>query len=422
MTIVADNGTIYNSSRLVLRRFWSSLFVVAMYLVVVGNTQATMHSLSTVDNPLDGARVAIVGASLGGLSAAVTMHQLGAAVSVFERSAGPLNDKGSGLGFVDVRLWEVLTGKRMMRRGVRAHREQGAFYYGDLWTFLAESLPDGTVQYGSLVTSLGDDTQSPTIMGRAYDLVILSDGGFSGLRRYVTNTTPEYAGYSVWRGLIASKYVPHFGAFGVWKSPDYLDTIAMPLAKDRDGDDFIVCGVFIEQPEEEVEYLKPRSGDARQVVTQSKKAVPQWWLQLYKQEFGHQAGGELVRLMEAVLQSGTLTCHPQYEHAAARVVRGRLVLVGDAAHMASPRTAAGAHTAVLDALALREAFVTADEQNGKEECQTVGARVEAALRRYAPLAVERAQALYSRSRQLRRQFVRGSSPRSPASRLVSIDS
>ncbi len=53
---------------------------------------------------------------------------------------------------------------------------------------------------------------------------------------------------------------------------------------------------------------------------------------------------------------GKITPQPLYEFMADKVVNGRLILMGDAAHMASPRTAAGAHTGILDAAGLLEAL------------------------------------------------------------------
>lgn len=123
-------------------------------------------------------RVAVVGASLGGLAVATVFDQLhGFEVDVYERSDSTMKSKGSGLGFVDVNAWQQLRGARMMRRGQQAHRSQGAFYYGDLWQFLYEGLPGGTVRFGRAVGGLGEDpTRQPAIDGTAYDLVVLAGG------------------------------------------------------------------------------------------------------------------------------------------------------------------------------------------------------------------------------------------------------
>merc|ERR1712159_138806 len=102
-------------------------------------------------------KVGIVGGSLGGLAAAHAFVQLGYDVTVYERSKHGFTDRGSSLGFVDVQLWRHLTGQTMMRRGRPASRNQGAFFYGDLWRFLYESLPEGMVRLGHNIESLGDD-------------------------------------------------------------------------------------------------------------------------------------------------------------------------------------------------------------------------------------------------------------------------
>ena len=44
------------------------------------------------------------------------------------------------------------------------------------------------------------------------------------------------------------------------------------------------------------------------------------------------AGGQLIKVMEAAAQKGKIAMLPQYEFAAREVVKGRMVLVGDAAH------------------------------------------------------------------------------------------
>ena len=339
-------------------------------------------------------KVAIVGASLGGLAAANALHKLGATVKVFEKFPAEFSQRGAVLGFVDVGMWEELLGKRMMRRGRRAVRAQGAFYYGDLWRFLYSGLPEGTVAFGRPVAGLGDDVYRPTIDGETYDLAILADGGWSKLRRYVTDTQPEYAGYVCWRGKIDANDYGSFNDFGIVKN-GFFDTIVLQMSKD-DGTDVLMGGVFVATPAAEV--VRPSDGASRHVDEDAEAhagcgaGLPEWFLPFYRQQFGDHAGGALVRLFEAFASRGELTPQPQYDYAADKVSNGRVVLVGDAAHMASPRTAAGAHTAVLDALALHEAFLA-------------GGTVDEKLAAYSCDAVRRARELYARSLDVRRQFL-----------------
>jgi len=284
----------------------------------------------------------------------------------------------------------------MMRLGVPANRAQGAFFYGDLWRFLYEGLPEGMVKHGHTVESLGEDIDRPMIDGEAFDMVVIADGGWSGLRRYVTTAEPKYAGYVGYRGCVPREAAPWFDAFGIHKN-GIFDTIIMPQAYD-DGTQNVVCGAVVATPESEV--MRPSVGVSRHGTEEDKRGVarhkhpvPDWFLPLYRQNFGHVQGGQLARLFETVASIGELKVHPQFEFGAERVTKGRVVLVGDAAHMASPRTAVGAHTAVLDAVGLREAFTAA------------GGDVEAALQLYAPDGLERAQQLWARTQQVSRDFL-----------------
>lgn len=158
----------------------------------------TMHLLKPEANmPY---HVGVVGGSLAGLAAANILHRLGHSVQVYEKYPASLETRGSSLGYVDNALWEYVRGASMMRMGRRAHRSQGAYYYGDLWRFLYDGLPPDTVRFGVTVSDLGPSpTAQPTINGEMFDAVIIADGGFSSLRHYVNDDAqqPEYAGQVV---------------------------------------------------------------------------------------------------------------------------------------------------------------------------------------------------------------------------------
>jgi 2-polyprenyl-6-methoxyphenol hydroxylase-like FAD-dependent oxidoreductase len=347
-------------------------------------------------------RVAVVGASLGGLAAANVLSQLGFTVHVFERSHTTFEAKGHGLGYVDVGLWEELRGVQMIRRGKQASRAQGAFYYGDLWRFLYEGLPRGTVRLSHTIQSLGNNTARPCVNGEVYDMAVIADGGWSGLRHHFTKKAPSYSGYVVWRGNVDAIHVPGFEAFGVFKE-GHLDTIALPLTTD-DGRTSIMIGFFLATPEAEI--VRPETGTGRHTTepghnsdaASHRRCVPEWLLPLYRKKFAGHAGGELVRLMEAVIEHGKMAPHPQFEFGTDAVTAGRCVMVGDAAHMASPRTAVGAHTAILDAMALRAAF-SESIARGREDV------IDTALAMYNAGGLQRAQELHYRSLQVGQQFL-----------------
>ena len=347
-------------------------------------------------------RVCIVGGSIGGLAAALSFHRLGARVRVFEKAPAPLYGRGGSIGFVNNMLWEKVRGAPMMRRGQRASRAQGAYLYGDLWGYLYDGLPADTVRFGATVESLGDDPSAPIVDGETYDLCVISDGGWSALReryfaQYLDPRAPIYAGYNVWRFRVERKLVPGWDAEGEYSDGSHHRTILMNIAL-NDGRDFVMGGSAIAA--EEGTLAPPDAGASRQDFGDDKdggntESAPKWFLPWYKAHFGRHAGGELYRAHVAAAEHGKIAAQPQYEFAASKIVLGRLVLVGDAAHMASPRTGAGAHTAVMDGLGLYDAFTAALAGRGGN-----GPLAERLLALYQPDALERAAALYARSREV----------------------
>ena len=158
--------------------------------------------------------IAVVGASLGGLSAANVLHRLGHQVTVFEVFPSGFQERGGALGNVDVDLLSEIRGGGGPdgRLQVRGH----GHFYGDLWSFLYDGLPEGTVKFGSEVLGVrhappGDTRNKPELLvaddAYKFDLIVGADGGKSVVRQYVTDQVPEYAGYTLWRGLCPTEGV-----------------------------------------------------------------------------------------------------------------------------------------------------------------------------------------------------------------------
>ena len=264
-----------------------------------------------------------------------------------------------------------------------------------------------SIHFGKTISKLDPCTEENEkgskvwVDGKLYDLVVICDGGFSTLRKHVVmegNGEPKYAGYVVWRGSVSVSELPnhilHDIEEGVYKN-GIFDTIVLKMAKDN-GEDLWTMGTFVATPEDEISmyWNKERDGKSRHKVQHTKKpprSVPEWFLPHFETYFYDVPG--LVPLVKYMMERGEITPHPQYEFGADRVHNGRILILGDAAHMASPRTAVGAHTAILDALALRQALATHPDD------------VDKAIQLYSESAVERAQELYARTRQISQQFL-----------------
>ena len=102
-----------------------------------------------------------------------------------------------------------------------------------------------------------------------------------------------------------------------------------------------------------------------------KIAEPEWLIPLVDQDFG----GQWSKLWRQAFAHGKVNPHSVWEFCAKRVVNGKVCIIGDCAHMASPNTGAGAHSAMLDAVALGETYA---------ECK---GNIDATLKAYNPKGV-----------------------------------
>jgi 2-polyprenyl-6-methoxyphenol hydroxylase-like FAD-dependent oxidoreductase len=116
------------------------------------------------------------------------------------------------------------------------------------------------------------------------------------------------------------------------------------------------------------------------------KSIPEWFLPFVRKAFGAQ--NHLY--WETYMRRGKVAAHPVWEFAPREARQGRVVLLGDALHIATPKTGAGAYLAMIDAVALGKAL----ERVSPEEAQGL----DAALEMYGRQAVARSDDLHRRSR------------------------
>jgi 2-polyprenyl-6-methoxyphenol hydroxylase-like FAD-dependent oxidoreductase len=325
-------------------------------------------------------RVAVVGCGIAGMAAALALTRAGHAVEIFERFDEP-RPTGAGLllqpsglaalralGLEDAaRAWgaEVrrLVGRTQKRRLVLDLPYRGetglGIHRGALFTTLhdavaAEGVP---VHGGAAIEAIEGAERDHALLidaggGRhdGFELVVVADGAHSSLRANVVplaraplyrwgafwTTLPDPDGD--WSGELRQVYAGGRVMIGV-----------LPVGR-APGEPEGSRGVafFWSVKTADFSATRGRGLDAL------KRAVAAFWPE----------AGELV----APLASFDALTEASYRNVAARPwSRGRLVVIGDAAHGTSPQLGQGANLAMIDALALAEALGRAEENRALPE-------------------------------------------------------
>jgi 2-polyprenyl-6-methoxyphenol hydroxylase-like FAD-dependent oxidoreductase len=321
-------------------------------------------------------KAAVIGSSIGGLSAANVLNRLGFEVTVYEAFPEGFHNRGGALGSVDIQLLQTIlpTGTVQKRIGNHGH------FYGDLWRYLYEGLPKASVKFGVDIQEIQNpESLKPRlkIEGKLqeFDLIIGADGGKSTIRKYVTDAVPQYAGYTLWRTLLSTDKIGYPPSGSKTINGIRYETLGFPFIG-ANQESLWNCGVYMAMPESEVE--KPTKN--RQVSSPNFKKTPDWFLSF----MDHLFDKPTLKFWETAVQLGKVSPHPVWEFVTEKVVQNRILLLGDAAHMASPRTGAGAFSAMVDAVVLETAF---------KQSETI----EEALKLYNENTVKRGRDLYERS-------------------------
>lgn len=309
----------------------------------------------------DGENAIVVGGGIGGLAAALALHRMGIAVRVFER-APALEEVGAGLG-----LWmnalkvldELGVGAEIRARGralttaevcssrgaVLSRIDLGELFAGsdganyvlhraDLHTALARQLPRGTIETAHECVAVQEDDGEVTVSfaGRPAvrgTVVIGADGINSTVREALWGRQPtRYSGQTCYRG-IARLRVP---------DPHVLREVQGP------GRRAAVCPL---DPERVYWWaaVNARAGepDDPSARRERLRGLFAGWPYLVAEAIEATDG--------PILRNDLVDREPLKKWG-----RGRVTLLGDAAHPMLPNLGQGACTAIEDALVLARAI------------------------------------------------------------------
>ncbi|MBD8217175.1 FAD-dependent urate hydroxylase HpxO [Microbacterium sp. CFBP 13617] len=343
-------------------------------------------------------RVIVIGAGVGGTSAALALQKLGhdvvvydrmrenrpvgAALSLWSNGVKVLNWLGLGpqvaaLGgqMDDMAYYDGHTGDELCRFSLAPVTTQtGQRPYpvarADLQQLMMDAVGPANIHLGRQLVGVSDDGETVTATFAdgttdTADLLIGADGARSLVRDYVTEPTgirPErtYSGYVNYNGLVAAD--ERIGPLDQWTTyvGDGKRCAVMPVAGDR-------FYFFVDVP--------GPSGVVEDRMSALEAAFGSW-------------GAPGVRaLLDGIDPDESLNRVEIWDIDPFDTwVRGRVAILGDAAHNTAPDIGQGACSALEDSFALGIVFATS----------TLG--VEDALKRYERIRTERAGDLVLRAR------------------------
>ena len=337
-------------------------------------------------------RIAVIGAGIAGLVAAAGMQADGHEVTVFERRDEP-NPAGAGLtlfnnAFEALDLVGLGDAVRNIARGditggsiVNLRRSRSgptaswllsvpataaatmrSVHRAALHHELLAHLLPGTVRTSCAAVVAADGTPRVTARGRdeEFDLVVAADGIRSQNRRHVgLDTGLHYAGYTAWRGVTERPVSFDLQPGEIWARGQVFGMV--PLLDGR------------------AYWYATRNLPEGQRASNEYEFVQQQFASWHAP----------VRECIAATTEDAVMRHDIYDLAKplATFVRGRTVLIGDAAHAMTPNLGQGAGQGIEDAATLTCLVRDADE-----------AELDTILGRYVQLRKRRTSTVMRRSR------------------------
>ena len=363
-------------------------------------------------------RALVIGGSIGGLFAGHFLRQAGWDVTIFERSAGDLADRGAGLN-TSAELFDAMrhVGAAVspeLAFHVRSSawlKQDGTIgveiprgWYGSTWGTIYRPLravfPSSLYRAGMAVERVEQDGDGVSAIfadgsREGGDLLIAADGVYSTVRKqFLPEVAPVPAGYIAWRGMIDETELPPEARSlllerAAFSFPEGELVVSLPVpGGGRDPQPGHGRYYFI--------WYRPASAaEQRALFTDASGrhhglSIPP---PLIRPEFiaamkdaarnglPPVLGAIVGRAAQPLLQSIT-------DLEAPRLVFGRVALLGDSAFVARPHVAAGTTKAALDAAALAAALTAA------------AGDIDAALARYEAERLAFGRAIIAHARHL----------------------
>jgi 2,6-dihydroxypyridine 3-monooxygenase len=336
-------------------------------------------------NKKDVLRAVVIGGSLGGLCTALALRGTGVEVEVFEKSRSEMSDRGAGL-VVQMEVLQLLEGLGIATRqdasvpslsrqylnrdgsvAMADRSRQLMTSWDTIYRQLKDAFPDENYHHASRLKSFEQNESVVTAQfedGReiSCDLLVGADGANSAIRQQLLpDVLPEYAGYVAWRGLVnESDLKPAINevfqdkfTFYQWRNSHILCyLIPGENGELSEGKRRLNWVWYWNVPEAELRSaLTDKTGVFRDYSV-PQGTVPQELIEkqgVIAKDFLPESFQHLFECTkEPFIQ-------PIYDLSVPQMAFGRVCLIGDAAFVPRPHTAASTSKAANNAMALAQA-------------------------------------------------------------------
>ena len=361
---------------------------------------------------------------MGGLTAALLLHERGYIVSVYERSA-QLADRGAGIvahpeslryllerGVADLNEVSLAGGnlRYLDRDGTLVWERPSRYRFTSwfaLYTRLLGCLPHGSMHFAQALRDFDADSDGVTVLfasgaDERCDLLVCADGIASTARQFLLPAIEHvYSGYIGWRGTVPIRDLPPRLRAALVDNITYqlLDSghaLAYPIPganlSTSSGGDYLnwIWYRRIEDGPERTRVMTDRNGWHHALSVPPGEIAAD-----VESELRYAASTLLADDLAALVDSTTrLFIQSVVDVDVPRMAFGRVCLVGDAAFVVRPHAAAGTAKAAADGWSLADALDSADD-------------IAAALMRWQQGQLQLGRQLLERSRRLGATQFRG---------------